>query len=172
MAGPSRTEPIQSIRSQPYRRQPFRPWETETEHTNAEGGPSVTKSIQLMQPRPPRHGPFRPWEAETEHTNAEGGPPVTKSIQLMQPRPPRRGPFRPWETKTEHTNAEAGPSTPPPRVLTVGPPTVQPSGGQSVTTADAENNQPIREEDEVLMLTCITLIFLVHLIECSASESD
>jgi hypothetical protein len=116
MAGPIRTEPIQSVRLQPYRSKPFRPWETETEHTNAEGGPSVIESIQPMQPRPPRSHPFRP-----------------------------------WETETEHTNAEAGPSTPPPRILTVRPPTVQPSGEQSVTTADAETNQADREEDEVMV---------------------
>jgi hypothetical protein len=49
----------------------------------------------------------------------------------------------------EHRNAEAGPSTlalPP--VPYVGPPTSQPSGGISETTADAETKETITEEDE------------------------
>jgi hypothetical protein len=36
MTGPTRTEPIQSMRHRP---RPFRPWETETEDTNEERGP-------------------------------------------------------------------------------------------------------------------------------------
>ena len=48
----------------------------------------------------------------------------------------------------EHRNAEAGPSTlAPPPIPHVGPPTPQPSGGISETTADAEN-QTISEEDK------------------------
>jgi hypothetical protein len=114
-------------------------------------GSPRTEPIQSVRPQPYRSKPFRPWETETEHTNAEGGPSVTESIQPMQLQPLRPRPFRPWETETEHTNAEAGPSTPPPRILTVGPPTLQPSEGQSATTADAETNQTDREEDEVLV---------------------
>ena len=57
---------------------------------------------------------------------------------------------RPSARKTKHTNAEAGPSTlPPPRIPSVGPPTTQPPGEESETTADAEKNQPDREEDKV-----------------------
>ena len=47
-------------------------------------------------------------------------------------------------------NAEAGSSTlAPPPVPYVGLPTLQPSGGISETTADAEQPNQITEEDEV-----------------------
>ena len=50
----------------------------------------------------------------------------------------------------EHRDAEAGPSTlvlPP--IPYVGPPTPQPSGGISETTANAKTKQTITEEEEV-----------------------
>ena len=64
------------------------------------------------------------------------------------------GRFRPYGTScaytNEHRNAEAGPSTrvPPPAPY-VGWPMLQPSGGISEMTADAEKTNTITEEDEV-----------------------
>jgi len=57
---------------------------------------------------------------------------------------------RSYARRNEHRNAEAGPSTLlPPPVPFVGYPTLQPSGGMiSETTAEAEQVQPITEENK------------------------
>ena len=61
--------------------------------------------------------------------------------------------FTPYETyNTRHGmygNAEAGPSTrlPPPIPHSTWP-TIPPTGGESETTADAEQNQSVTEEEE------------------------
>ena len=52
--------------------------------------------------------------------------------------------------QNEHRNAEAGPSTQVlPSIPYVDPPAPQPSGGISETTANAEKNKTITEEEEV-----------------------
>ena len=65
------------------------------------------------------------------------------------------GRFQPYGMSSarpnEYWNAEAGPSTSlmAPFVPSVGLPTQQPSGGIPETTADAETNQIITEENQV-----------------------
>jgi hypothetical protein len=88
---------------------------------------------------------------------------IGTSIQNVQtPHQPSTGPartglmprqFQPYGTHharpNERRNVEAGPSTlipPPAPYLT--PQTTNPSGGTSEATADAENNQPVTEEEE------------------------
>ena len=61
--------------------------------------------------------------------------------------------FQPYGThrahRNEHVNAEAGPSTLVPLAIEpVGLPTVQPSGGESETVADANDKKDL-EEDKV-----------------------
>ena len=98
------------------------------------------------------------------------------------PGPPRTGVirarrFQPYEmTRThpnEHVNAEAGPSTlvstfvPPPTPY-IGPPTPQPSGGISETTADAGSNQTIIEEEKI-PVSSFYCSHVPHVIEWSSS---
>ena len=54
----------------------------------------------------------------------------------------------PYARPNEHRNAEAGPSTlVPPLAPYAALPTTHPSGGTSETTADADNNETITEDD-------------------------
>ena len=67
----------------------------------------------------------------------------TSGIRRIAPYEPPR--VRP----TLRLKAGAGPSNLPSHVRPVGQPTVQPTGGQSETTANAKTNKPNAEEDEV-----------------------
>jgi len=74
------------------------------------------------------------------------GPSRTGPIQMGRFQPYGMSRVRP----SEHRNAEAGPSTlvvPPAPYLSL--PTLEPSGGISETTADAENKQTTTEEDKI-----------------------
>jgi len=85
--------------------------------------------------------------------------------------------FQPYGMSHSRTNeygyAEAGPSTMVPQsVPYVGLPTLQPSGGISETTADAESNQTNTEEDKAPVSIFTALVFLVCLNGHSASDDQ
>ena len=124
--------------------------------------------MQTKSPSPCATDSFQPLDVPTPYQ------PDTDATRVKQSQAERFLPYpRPRTRGTEHTNAEAGPSTlPPPHIPSVDPSTIQPSGEESETTADAEQSYSNVEEDEVMVSNFTTLIYLVRLIDHPASESD
>jgi len=134
---------------------PLNHWEI-----NQSGAPTTTSYAVSARARPPTHYPADTFPQENANTSHWPRTDPTR-VEMMP-----TGQYQPYEVSrtrpTWHRNAEAGPSTlVAPLIPCISPPKSRSCGRAPETTADAETNQTITEEDRAPVSIFTVLIFLV-----------